>query len=111
MKFIDYIYESTKNEMMNVLEPHHDTIYGAFVKGIRHALETQDKWIKDEKITPEKFDEFKRNDIETSPVLIKHNMDGEEVLALGCRLFVDGAWGWYVPGSEIRPAVLEWKRL
>lgn len=111
MKFIDYIYESAKADVMEILDTQHDTLLGAFVKGLRHALEEQEKWIEDSEMTPERFEDFIVDNWSTRVVLIKHSLDGEEVMSLGHRLLVDEKWEWAVPGSTIKPVVIGWKRL
>lgn len=110
MKFVDYIYEKAKDDVKEILDTQHDTLLGAFVKGLRHALDTQEMWINASEVSPEKFEDFVVSDYETRPVLIKHKYNGEEVMALGSRLKVDGVWGWYILGSEHIPEVIEWKR-
>jgi len=110
MKFIDYIYEEAKADVSEILDSQHDTLLGAFVKGIRHALETQEKWVKADKATPDMFEDFVVSERETVPVLIKHKYEGNEVMALGARLNVEGVWQWVIVGSEHVPEVLEWRR-
>ena len=95
MKLSDYKRETLKSKMASEIDTQHDTVFGAFVKGVMETTEMQ--WISEK--NPEDFDDIKFHDESFSDpfaVRLEGSKEGEVMFGIAVREKSGKEYSWNV---------------
>lgn len=101
MKLNDYKISLVKSEIKNMVDSH-DTLYGAFCKGISFAEET--KWIKSDKKMPEDFEDLIDTENTTRLVLVVYESG---MNSFRIRQRDEKGWSW-APKEREGDKIVKW---